>query len=435
MVGGHLDLRGRAVAPGEGSEGHGEGAAGALLVTVGGRDRPGLTAVVCGALAGLGARLDDVEQVTIGGQLTLQLMIVAPGPPEEVRAALTGLGTQLGVDIGVAPVPGDAHDAVGARAHVTVLGHPLPPAALGGIAAAIAAHGANIERIERLARYPIMALELIVACGDVDELRSALAAEAARVRVDVAVQPAGLHRRAKRLVCMDVDSTLVDGEVIEMVAAHAGHAGEVAAITDAAMAGEVDFEAALRRRVALLDGTPVEALDEVRASLRLMPGARTLVRTLHRLGYVVAMVSGGFSAITEPLREELGIAYGAANELEVVGGRLTGRLVGPIVDRAAKAEWLRRFADLAGVPLAQTVAVGDGANDVDMLAIAGLGIAFNAKPVVQEAADTALSMPYLDAILFLLGISREEVEAADADDPGFDVVPPPPVPQAPATPR
>jgi phosphoserine phosphatase len=213
---------------------------------------------------------------------------------------------------------------------------------------------------------------------------------------------------------MDVDSTLVQGEVIEMLAAEAGCEAEVAKVTAAAMAGELDFEESLRARVALLSGLPVDAVERVRAAVRLTPGARTLVRTLKRLGYAVAIVSGGFTAVTDDLVETLGLDHSLANVLEVADGRLTGRVAGDVVDRAAKAAALRSFAAAEGLTLAQTVAIGDGANDLDMLAAAGLGIAFNAKPIVRQAADTALSVPFLDAVLFLLGITREEVEAADA---------------------
>jgi phosphoserine phosphatase len=192
-----------------------------------------------------------------------------------------------------------------------------------------------------------------------------------------------------------------------------GCGAQVTEVTEAAMAGEIDFEDALRQRVRLLAGLDQSALDRVRASLLLSPGARTLVRTLKRLGYETAVVSGGFTQVIGPLAAELGIDHLAANELEMVDGVLTGGLVGPVVDRVGKADALVRFAALAGVPQSRTIAVGDGANDLDMLAAAGLGIAFNAKPLVRQAADTTINVPYLDAILFLLGISRDEVETAD----------------------
>jgi len=202
-----------------------------------------------------------------------------------------------------------------------------------------------------------------------------------------------------------------------MLAAHAGCVEEVVKITEDALAGELDFAESLRARVALLEGLPATALEDVRRELRLAPGARTLVRTLKRMGYRIGVVSGGFSQITDQLAGELGLDFAAANTLEIADGRLTGRVIGDVLDRKAKAMALVRFAGKHGVPLSQTVAVGDGANDIDMLSTAGLGIAFNPKAVmVREAADTALSQPYLDAILFVLGISRDEVEAADADE-------------------
>jgi phosphoserine phosphatase len=255
-----------------------------------------------------------------------------------------------------------------------------------------------------------------VSGADPDALRVELAAEAAAQEVDVAVQRTGLSRRAKRLIVMDVDSTLIQGEVIELLAAHAGCLDEVAKVTEQAMRGELDFAESLRKRVALLEGLPAEVFEHVRKEVVLTPGARTLVRTLKRLDFRFAIVSGGFTQITDGLVEELGIDYSAANVLEVVDGRLTGRVVGEIVDRPGKARALERFAREARLPISQTVAIGDGANDLDMIAAAGLGIAFNAKPVVRQAADTAVNTPYLDSILYLLGISRDEVEAADAED-------------------
>jgi phosphoserine phosphatase len=200
--------------------------------------------------------------------------------------------------------------------------------------------------------------------------------------------------------------------VIEMLAAEAGCLDEVAAVTTAAMSGELDFEQSLRARVKLLEGLPVDAVDRVRGQVQLTPGGRTLVRTLKRLGWTVGIVSGGFTAVTDDLQRELGLDHALANVLEVVDGRLTGQLLGAVVDRAAKAAALRRFAEEEGLMPEQTVAIGDGANDLDMLAAAGLGIAFNAKQVVREAADTAISVPFLDAVLFLLGIPRDEVEQA-----------------------
>jgi phosphoserine phosphatase len=295
---------------------------------------------------------------------------------------------------------------------------------MGAIAGRIADSGANIDRIERMARYPVTAIEMHVSGVDTEKLRSLLGPEAAQQSIDIAVQPANLTRRGMRLIVLDVDSTLVQGEVIEMVAAHAGCEDEVARVTDAAMRGEIDFERSLRDRVALLEGVDATALDEVYDALTLAPGARTMVRVLRRLGYRFAIVSGGFSQITDRLAAELGIHFARANELEIVDGVLTGRIVGDVVDRAGKAEALRHFAAEVGVPVGSVIAIGDGANDLDMLNAAGLGIAFNAKDVVRHAADTAVNVPYLDAIMYLLGISREEIEAADAEA-GFTTPAPP----------
>jgi len=328
---------------------------------------------------------------------------------------------QVEVDRGT----GDNRSRREGRSHVTVLGTPLRPAAVAAIAGRIADTGANIDRIERMARYPVTAIELHVSGTDPDRLRLMLAEEAAVQSVDVAVQPATLLRHGMRMVVMDVDSTLVQGEVIEMLAEQAGCLGKVREVTESAMRGDLDFEESLRERVALLEGLEAAALDRVYDQLVLAPGARTLVRTLKRLGYRFAIVSGGFSHVIDRLKEDLGIDYAAANELEIVDGKLTGKVVGEIVDRAGKAKALRRFAAEAGVSEAATIAIGDGANDLDMLSAAGLGIAYNAKPLVRDAADTSVNVPYLDAIMYLLGISREEVEAADAE--AGIVTPAPPV--------
>ncbi|MCA1656918.1 MAG: phosphoserine phosphatase SerB [Actinobacteria bacterium] len=383
-----------------------------LLVTVTGPDHPGVTAGLFDALGG--AEFTDVEQVVVHGRLLLGFVLAADS--DAVRAALSSAAAAVAVDVEFTPLPDDEFTGAAVRHHVTVLGLPLPPAALAGIARRLSTGGANIESIRRLSSYPAPSYELVVAGGETNPLRAALAAEAVTQGVDIAVERASLYRRARRLVVMDVDSTLVRGEVIEMLAAEAGCEDEVARVTASAMAGEIDFEESLRARVALLKDLPVDAVDRVRDSVRLTPGARTLVRTLKRMGYAVGIVSGGFTAVTDDLVLALGLDHALANVLEVVDGRLTGSVVGGVVDRAAKAAALRSFAEQEGVTLAQTVAIGDGANDLDMLAAAGLGIAFNAMPVVRDAADTALSVPFLDAVLFLLGISREEIESADASD-------------------
>jgi phosphoserine phosphatase len=388
-----------------------------LLVTVTGTDRPGLMSAVLSELASTHLQVIDVEQVVLRGRLVLGVLLSAPRDDSHLRSALDELAGRLAVDIEVQKGTGDNRPRRQGRSHVTVIGHPLSAAGLAAIAGRIADTGANIDRISRMARYPVTAIEIAVSGADPDELRALLALEGVAQGLDVAVQPGGLVRRTKRLIVMDVDSTLIQGEVIEMLAERAGRRAEVAAVTERAMRGELDFADSLRERVAALEGLPESVLDDVYAAIELAPGARTLVRTLKRLGFRFAIVSGGFSHITDRLAADLGIDYAASNTLEIADGRLTGKVLGVIVDRPGKAVALRRFADAAGVPLSQTVAIGDGANDLDMLAAAGLGVAFNAKPVVREAADTHLSVPYLDTILYLLGISREEVESAETEAP------------------
>ena len=399
-----------------------------LLITLTGRDRPGVTSRLFSVLARFPLSVVDIEQVVIRGRLVLGVLTSCDEPPDltAIHRSVTSMAAGLGLDAEIttgSAEPGQGGAGYGAAAeqlHVTVLGHPLLPDAVAAVAGRIAASGANIDRITRLASDPVTCIELDVSGAEPGPLRAALAQVAADSGVDVAVQRGGLHRRAMRLIVMDVDSTLIQEEVIDLLAARAGCADEVAKITESAMRGELDFAASLRERTALLAGLDASVLDAVRASLRLTPGARTLIRTLKRLGYKCGIVSGGFTAVIEPLAASLGIDYVAANTLEVADGKLTGRVLEPIIDREGKTEALSRFARTAGVPLSQTVAVGDGANDLGMIAAAGLGIAFNAKPMVRDAADTALSVPYLDTVLYLLGISRDAVAAAENDtSPGL----------------
>jgi len=291
----------------------------------------------------------------------------------------------------------------------TVLGHKVTPREFGAIASVVASKGGNIERIIRLARYPVFAYELGISGADHDSVRLALLEQAPLLNCDVAVHRKGLGRRAKRLVVLDVDSTLIQAEAIDLLAEEAGVHEEVADLTHRAMAGELDFDESLRKRLSLVAGTDVEVLDRVNQRIRLTPGARTFIRTLQRLGYQIALLSGGFTSVTEYLAEELGIVHAYANTLESVDGKLTGNTMGPIVNRERKAVLLQEIASKEGIPLDQVVAVGDGANDLDMLSAAGLGIAFNAKPAVRQAADTTLNVPYLDAVLFVLGITSSEI--------------------------
>jgi len=391
-----------------------------LLVTVSGDDRPGVTSTLFEAIADVGAEVLDLEQVVVRGHLTLALLLSAGPHDSRLREVVVSVATSLGLQVTLESGSGDNAPRRGGRAAVVVIGAPLLASAVAAVAARIAAHGANIDRIRRLSRYPVTTVELDISGADVAVLRVELALEAAVRGVDIAVSPAGLARRGRRLVVMDVDSTLIQDEVIDLLATRAGTKAEVAEVTAAAMRGDLDFAESLRARVATLAGLPVGVLDEVRAAIRLTPGARTLVRTLKRLGFTVAVVSGGFIEVVGPLAAELEIDHVHANRLDVKDGLLTGALVGEIVDRQGKAEALRRFAAEENLPLSRTVAIGDGANDLDMLAAAGLGVAFNAKPIVREQAHTSVNVPYLDAVLYLLGITREEIEDADEADQADD---------------
>lgn len=383
------------------------------LILLSGVDTPGLTQALFETLSPFTITVLDIEQVVARDRVILTVLIsLNPDHREAIDEDLTACAERLGVDIATSFQVQES-STIAAKTglmHVVALGNPLHPSAISAIAAEIAEHGGNIERIHRTASYPITAIEFVVSDVDQDCIRPTLATVANTHRVDIAVSPGGLMRWAKKLVVMDVDSTLIQQEVIELLGRRAGREDEIREITERAMRGELDFEASLRARVALLAGLPASIIDDVREEISLTPGARTLVSTLKKLGHSVAVVSGGFTAVIEPLIHELGITHYRANTLKIVDGVITGELEGAVIDRAAKAIALREFAEIEAVSMAQTIAIGDGANDLDMIAAAGLGIAFNAKPAVRAAADSSLSAPYLDSVLYLLGITREEVE-------------------------
>lgn len=393
---------------------------GTLLAILSGRDRPGVTASLFDALRHTPCEVLDLQQIVVRGRLVLAVLLgLNAADVGDTRAAMHAEAARLGMEIET--VPGASitrKDPERRRIHVTVMASTLRPVAVAELARRMAERGWNIDRIRRIASYPVTAVVFEGSGEDIADLRRELSEVSSRLGVDVAVQHAGLDRRGQRLVVMDVDSTLIQDEVIDLLAERAGVLEAVSAITESAMRGDIDFAESLRQRVALLEGLPATALDDVAERIRLTPGARTLCRTLRRLGFRVALVSGGFHEVIAPLARQLEVDGLRANTLEISDGRLTGRVLGSIVDREGKRAALESFAEEFGIPMPRTIAIGDGANDLDMLDAAGLGIAFNAKPVVRAAADTSLNAPYLDSVLFLLGITREEIEEADADGAG-----------------
>ena len=396
-----------------------------LHIDISGHDQAGVTHSLTGILARGGARILDIGQAVIHDALALGMLVELT---DEMKSSslLTDLllqAHQLGVDIRFTAISNDEYAAwVKAQGKgryiISILGPALTASHLAAVSGVIAKAGLNIDRIDRLSsRTPLdangtgrMCVEFS-ASGEMsseDQMRSELMALTQDFDLDVAFQHDTVYRRNRRLVAFDMDSTLIQTEVIDELARHAGVGEEVAAITDAAMRGELDFQASFRRRVALLKGLPESALQKVVDAVPLMDGAERLISTLRRLGYKTAILSGGFTFVGRALQHRLGIDYLHSNELDMSDGVVTGEVKTEIVDGARKAHYLAQIAAAEGLSMDQVIAVGDGANDLPMLRLAGLGIAFRAKPLVRQSARQAISTMGLDGILYLLGVRDRE---------------------------
>jgi phosphoserine phosphatase len=398
-----------------------------LHIDITGPDRAGVTHALTNILARSGARVLDIGQAVIHDALALGMLVELTDTMKS-SPLLTELmlkAHELGVQIRFTATSGDDYQTwvsgQGKRRFiVSVLGRVLTAAHLADVSGAIVAAGLNIDRIERLSeRTPLepangttrTCVELAASGPLVSEpeFRAAVMALTTRHEIDIAIQHDTAYRRHRRLVAFDMDSTLIRTEVIDELAMLAGVGAEVQAITDAAMRGELDFPASFRRRVALLKGLPASALDEVVTRVPLMEGAERLVGTLRRLGYKTAILSGGFTFMGRELQRRLGIDYLHANSLDIRDGVVTGDVREPIVDGARKAWHLTEIARTEGLSMEQVIAVGDGANDLPMLELAGLGIAFRAKPLVRQTARQSLSTLGLDGILYLIGVRDREL--------------------------
>ena len=391
------------------------------LILISGVDAPGVTQALFAALDPFSITILDIEQVVIRGRLILTTLIsLDPAHAQAIETDLLDATSKLSLDLAIDFSDQPKREGRNSNLHIIVLSENLRPAGIGALASKIAEQGGNIDRIHRTASYPLTAIEFEVSLNLNDDKLKIVQRELAEIAqnsgIDIAVEQSGLVRRAKRIVLLDMDSTLIQQEVIDLLAERCGVGAEVAAITQSAMRGELDFTESLTARVKLLAGANAEILESVKAGITLTPGARTLIRTLHKLGHKVGVVSGGFLDVIEPLLKELEIDFYRANKLEITDGKLTGNVLGSIIDENGKALALREFASAENVNLSQTIAIGDGANDLGMLELAGLGIAFNAKPAVRAAANSSINSPYLDSVLYLMGITRNEIEDADRNN-------------------
>jgi len=377
------------------------------LILVSGEDRPGITQSLMKVLSQFSVNVIDVEQLIIRDRLLLTVLITLDeNHAEAVAADLSILQEEIGLDIAIDFVHHEQNNENSELLNVVIIGESIKPIGLASVADEIARLGGNIIAIRRTATTPVLAIELNIEIPNksIKEVQRSLAKVAITNRIDLAVEPSSRAREAKRLVLLDMDSTLIQQEVIDLLAKHAGKLDQVSQITESAMAGDLDFSQALSARVALLAGLDQSVIELVRKEITLTNGAKELIETLHKQGHKVGVVSGGFLDVIEPILKNLKIDFYRANKLEIMNGKLTGKTEGAIIDRVAKFSSLQEFAKIEGVELSQTVAIGDGANDLDMIEAAGLGIAFNAKPKVAAAAATTISTSDLSTVLLLMGI-------------------------------
>ena len=387
-----------------------------VLLHVTGRDYPGILAKLTKILFDYKIPLVDVQQTTSLGQLSLSLLINVPAHVGlAVLKELSHNARVLGLSFDFFVLhEGELVRDEGRKTYaLTILSPEISISSFHALAIVLGENSINIERMNRLAQGNLSALEFILGVpnttGELANLKRILFKVAFEHNFDLAIQPENLYRRSKRLIVMDMDSTLIQQEVIDELADQVGVGEKVAEITTRAMQGKLDFAASLKERVALLKGMPAEEMNEVLKRISLTPGAEILISILKKMGFKIAIISGGFTYFTNYFQNQLGLDYSFANQLEIEDGKLTGRTMGRVIDRAGKAAILRELAAAEKIPLDQTVAVGDGANDLDMLETAGLGIAFNAKPTVRDHARAFISQPGLDSILYLLGVSQKEL--------------------------